>query len=80
MILCADALDGSTPAWEKEYDFPLAIVFGNEALGVSPEALEAVDGLVSLPMFGEKCSVNVGNAAAAILYAVIGVSHYGVEV
>ena len=80
MILAAEYAPGSVFAWEKKYEFPLAIVLGNEALGVSPEALDAVDGLVSLPMFGEKCSINVGNAAAAILYAVIGVSHYGVEV
>lgn len=71
MILCADALEGSTPAWEKEYEFPLAIVFGNEALGILPETLELCDGVVSLPMLGQKASINVGNAAAAILYAVL---------
>ena len=47
-----------------------AVIFGNEALGVHPETLEVVDGLVSLPMHGEKASINVGNAAAAILYAI----------
>jgi len=71
MILCADALPGSTPAWEKEYTFPLAIVFGNEALGILPETLAICDGVVSLPMAGVKASINVGNAAAAILYAVV---------
>ena len=39
------------------------MIFGHEALGVAPETLELVDGLVSLPMFGEKASINVGNAA-----------------
>ena len=71
MILCADALPGSTPAWEKDYEYPLALVFGNEALGILPETLALADGIVSLPMFGEKSSINVGNAAAAILYAVV---------
>ena len=80
MILAAEYAPGSVFAWEKKYEFPLALVLGNEALGVSPEALAEADGLVSLPMFGEKCSINVGNAAAAILYAIIGVTHYGVEV
>jgi tRNA G18 (ribose-2'-O)-methylase SpoU len=80
MILGAEYAPGSVFAWEKQYEFPLALVLGNEALGISPEALAEVDGLVSLPMFGEKCSINVGNAAAAILYAIIGVTHYGVEV
>ena len=61
------------------YEFPLAMIFGNEALGVAPETLELVDGLVSLPMFGEKASINVGNAAAAILYAMVAVTRYGVK-
>ena len=68
MILAAEP--GGSGAWEREYRFPLAIILGNEALGVSPDAVAAADGIVSLPMQGEKASVNVGNAAAAILYAV----------
>ena len=68
MILAAEP--GGEGAWEREYEFPLAIIFGNEALGVSPEALALADGVVSLPMCGDKASINVGNAAAAILYAV----------
>ena len=69
-ILAAEPLPGSVPAWKREYQFPLAVIFGNEALGVHPATLEAVDGMVSLPMHGEKASINVGNAAAAILYAI----------
>ena len=61
---------GGKEAWEMEYTFPLALVMGNEALGVSEEALEKVDGIVSLPMLGSKASINVGNAAAAITYAI----------
>ena len=61
---------GGKEAWEMEYSFPLAIVFGNEALGVSPETLLEIDGIVSLPMLGSKASINVGNAAAAITYAI----------
>ena len=68
MILAAEP--GGSGAWEMEYEFPLAIVLGNEALGVAAETLEKVDGTVSLPMLGEKASINVGNAAAAIMYAV----------
>lgn len=79
MILAAEPGPESVFAWEKEYEFPLAIVFGNEALGVSPEALAEVDGLIGLPMLGQKASINVGNAAAAILYAVLAVTQYGVR-
>jgi len=70
MILAAEPVPEAVEAWDKAYDFPLAIVFGNEALGVDPETMKAVDGCVCLPMFGQKASINVGNSAAAILYAV----------
>ena len=45
---------------------------GNEALGVNEETMKECDGLVALPMFGKKTSINVGNCAAAVLYAIIG--------
>ncbi len=61
---------GGSEAWEMEYAFPLAVIFGNEALGVCEDTLQIVDGIVSLPMQGSKASVNVGNAAAAITYAI----------
>ncbi len=69
-ILAAEPGGGTeNEAWNCNCEFPLAVIFGNEALGVHPEALRMADGLVSLPMLGEKSSINVSNAAAAILYA-----------
>jgi len=71
-VVAAEVVPGkSVFAWDYSYAFPLALVLGNEALGIAPETLELVDGIVELPMFGRKESINVGNAAAAILYAVI---------
>ena len=70
-ILAAEWCETSVPAWRMEYEFPLAIVFGNEALGVEAETLAEVDGCVGIPMFGVKSSINVGNAAAAIVCAVL---------
>ena len=70
-VLAVECTDDSVFAWEYEYEFPLAIIMGNEALGVSSEALELCDGVISLPMFGQKESINVGNCAAAVLYAII---------
>ena len=71
-ILAAEHIPGrSVFAWERDYPASLALVLGNEALGIAPETRELCDGVVDLPMFGSKESINVGNAAAAILYAVI---------
>jgi tRNA G18 (ribose-2'-O)-methylase SpoU len=70
-ILAAEPGGGpEAEAWRQNYTPPLAVIFGNEALGVHPEALKMVDGLVSLPMAGTKASINVSNAAAAIMYAI----------
>ena len=70
-ILAAEPGGGiESEAWQQEYTLPVAVIFGNEALGVHPEAVKMADGLVSLPMGGSKASINVSNAAAAILYAI----------
>ena len=71
MILAAEPGCQEDFAWIRDYEFPLAVIFGNEALGVSQEALALADGRVSLPMAGSKASINVGNAAAAIAYAIV---------
>ena len=69
-VLAAEPGGGSErEAWNCDCEFPLAVIFGNEALGVHPEAVKMADGLVSLPMLGRGSSINVSNAAAAILYA-----------
>ena len=71
MVLAVESGFEEKLAWECDYDFPLALIFGNEALGIDPEAIKLCDGVVSLPMFGDKASINVGNSAAAVLYAVL---------
>ena len=46
----------------------LALVFGNEPDGVSPETLAVVDGAVWIPMRGVKASLNVAVAAGIVLH------------
>ena len=70
-ILAVESMPDSTFAWEFEYKFPLALVLGNEALGVTEETLAACDATISLPMCGQKASINVGNCAAAVVYAIM---------
>jgi tRNA G18 (ribose-2'-O)-methylase SpoU len=71
-ILAVETTSDAVFAWEMEYQFPLVLIFGNEALGIQDETVKMCDGVVNLPMFGKKESINVGNSAAAVLYAVIG--------
>lgn len=70
-ILAVESGPEGICAWKKDYVFPLGLIFGNEALGISPETIQLCDGIVNLPMFGMKSSINVGNCAAVVLYAVL---------
>ncbi len=50
---------------------PLALVLGNEALGVSQSTLQACEAIIALPVFGFKNSINVAAAAAVVLYDLV---------
>ncbi|SDN17057.1 RNA methyltransferase, TrmH family [Actinomyces ruminicola] len=54
---------------EAELAAPSAWLLGNEARGLAPEALEAADTVVSIPIYGRAESLNVASAAAICLYA-----------
>jgi tRNA G18 (ribose-2'-O)-methylase SpoU len=53
---------------DARYDGRVAIVLGCERRGVAPAWREAADVVVSIPMLGVADSLNVGHAAALLLY------------
>jgi len=57
--------------WEVRFQFPGVFLLGNEALGVSDDALSLCDELIALPCLGRKNSINVANCAAVVLYAAL---------
>ena len=54
-----------------KYPRPVALVLGNEALGVEEEVLRACDELVEIPVFGFKNSLNVASACAVVLFEIL---------
>lgn len=58
----------SIPYTEANYEFPIALIVGNETHGVSKEVLTVADQIVELPMFGINISLNVMVSLAIILY------------
>ena len=50
---------------------PVAVVVGNEQVGLSDAWLAAADRRVKLPMFGQIDSLNVAVAAALLLYEAV---------
>lgn len=56
---------------EVEYNFPLALVIGNEGKGISRLMKEKCDILVRLPMKGQMTSLNASVAAGILMYEVV---------
>ncbi len=56
--------------WDYLFPLPVGLVLGNEALGVSREALSLADDIVEIPMLGYKNSINVAVALGVALYEI----------
>lgn len=55
---------------EVKIDTSLALLLGNEVKGVSPIILDQVDGIIEIPMFGMKESLNVSVAFGIAGYVI----------
>ncbi len=53
---------------KANYQFPLALIFGNESFGVKEETLKMADQIVEIPMYGINKSLNVIVAASIVSY------------
>jgi 23S rRNA (guanosine2251-2'-O)-methyltransferase len=69
-VVAMETTNRSRTIWEYRFPFPVCLVLGNEALGVSGPVLDAADDLVEIPMFGFKNSINVSAAFAIALYEI----------
>ena len=49
-------------------ELPIAFVFGNEVDGVDEEVIGACDGVIEIPQWGMKHSLNISVAAAIVLW------------
>ncbi|WP_029032997.1 TrmH family RNA methyltransferase [Salinimicrobium terrae] len=71
-ILALEIGSGSIPIQECNLraNDRVALVLGNERLGVKNEILEKADNLLHINMFGENSSMNVSHAAAIALFEI----------
>ena len=65
-VWAAETTSASKPYDQIDFPPKVGIVFGNEALGVSKEALKTCDAFIEIPMLGFKNSLNVAAACAVI--------------
>ena len=67
-VLGVETTSKSTPLWETTMPQPLALVFGNELIGVHVDVLKECDGLVCIPTSGIKNSLNVATCASIVMW------------
>jgi len=65
-VWAAETAESAVRYDRMTFERPVAFVFGNEALGVSHDVLSVCDGIVEIPVFGLKNSMNVATAAAVL--------------
>lgn len=70
-VWALEKTDDSISIWQTDLKFPLALVAGNEAEGLSEQTRALCDGTVHLPMGGHKNSLNVSVAWGIALYEVL---------
>lgn len=52
-------------------DFPLCLIVGNEVEGIEDEVLSLCDGVIEIPQYGSKHSLNVAVAAGIALFEMV---------
>jgi 23S rRNA (guanosine2251-2'-O)-methyltransferase len=67
-VIAVEHTDESRPVWTADFSFPAAFVFGYELEGIRLDTLKMCDGVIDIPMFGFKGSLNVGISCAVVLY------------
>jgi tRNA G18 (ribose-2'-O)-methylase SpoU len=70
-VWAAETTTKSKMLYETAFPEKLAIVFGNEALGISSEVLDMCDEFVQIPLYGFKNSINVAASCAVIGFKVL---------
>lgn len=71
MTFCNTVVEGGISIVSAPLSFPLALVIGGEAEGVSENALDRADLNVTIPMGGNTESLNAGVAGSIALYEVM---------
>lgn len=68
IAIMATALTASHICYQVDFKEACAIVFGNEANGITPSVLATADRRIHIPLQGQAESLNVAASAAVILY------------
>ena len=69
-VYALETVENAESVYEQKFQDNIAIVLGNEALGVAEETLLLCDKIIMLPVLGWKNSLNVATAAAVTCFEI----------
>jgi 23S rRNA (guanosine2251-2'-O)-methyltransferase len=70
-VWACELADGAASLRAVAFPAPLALVFGHEVSGVDREVLKHVDGIVEIPLYGRKNSLNVATSFGIVVFEVL---------
>jgi tRNA G18 (ribose-2'-O)-methylase SpoU len=70
-VIAVEQAKNSIDYRQADYSYPLALIFGNESLGVKNETLALCNKIVEIPMYGVNKSLNVIVAAAIVSHWIV---------
>jgi len=71
-VYAIEQTEGSIPLNQfVKTEEPIAFVFGNEVDGVDQSVIEFCDGVIEIPQWGMKHSLNISVAAAVVLWELV---------
>jgi len=68
-VVCVDNLDGAADIHRHTWAEHTLMIFGQEQIGVSPDALARADHVLYIPQYGSTRSINVGVASGIAMNA-----------
>lgn len=70
-VWAVEVAEGARSLREVTFPQPVAVIFGHETAGISSEVLREVDGVVEIPLYGRKNSLNVASAYAVVVFEIL---------
>jgi tRNA G18 (ribose-2'-O)-methylase SpoU len=70
-VVAVEQHKNSIPYTQANYQFPLALIFGNESFGIKEKTLKLAHQIVEIPMYGINKSLNVIVAAGIVSYSAL---------
>jgi tRNA G18 (ribose-2'-O)-methylase SpoU len=67
-VLALEISEKSTSLFEYNFNEIVAIIIGNDALGISDETMSNCDEVIKIPLLGKKQSLNVSVACSIACY------------